>query len=589
MSKQEKSVIFQTLGIFWQALVKRKFYAFGSLLMILVGIILNSYIAPFILAEIINKLQAGVDQSQLWQVFSPYIFAIAGLFLVSELILWRAGIWLLWKFEILVWQDLYSQAFNSLIYQSMSFHSSKMSGSLVSQSRSFAGSFALFYDTLIFNVFRILIGVVAILLVLTPVMPIYTAGLFVLAIIFTVIAALGLEGVSKANAKSVKSYSKLAGKFADAIVNIMAVKSSGREKHERKTLRAESTKAFNAEMELVNKITIRDFGFGSVLIAANLLVVVCAVYGQVWFGLSIGSLVLMMNYSHQLISQLWDINRIMRNFSKAFGDADAITRILSAENSVKDVEGAPDLEVDGGKISFNKIKFRHDGKKKALFKDFQLEIAPGERVGLVGQSGSGKTTLTKLLLRFADVAEGEILIDGQNIAKVSQRSLRSKVAYVPQETALFNRTIAENIAYGKPDATEEEIIQAAKLANAWNFIEELPKGLQTITGERGVQLSGGQRQRIAIARAILKNSPILILDEATSALDTESEKLIQEALDNLMKGRTSLVIAHRLSTVKNLDRIVVMDGGKIVESGTHEELLALDSTYAKLWNIQVGD
>ncbi|OYW42452.1 hypothetical protein B7Z28_01505 [Candidatus Saccharibacteria bacterium 32-45-3] len=223
-----------------------------------------------------------------------------------------------------------------------------------------------------------------------------------------------------------------------------------------------------------------------------------------------------------------------------------------------------------------------------MFKQFNLSIPAGQRVGLVGQSGSGKTTLTKLLLRFSDIQKGAITIDDQAIETVTQSSLRKAIAYVPQEPMLFHRTLEENIKYGNPDANREQVIEAAKRAHALEFIEKLPEGLDTLVGERGIKLSGGQRQRIAIARAILKDAPILVLDEATSALDSESEKLIQQAFTELMKDRTSIVIAHRLSTIAKLDRIIVMDNGAIIEDGTHDELLAKKGQYAKLWAHQSG-
>jgi ATP-binding cassette subfamily B protein len=255
---------------------------------------------------------------------------------------------------------------------------------------------------------------------------------------------------------------------------------------------------------------------------------------------------------------------------------------------VVDEPGAKKLVINKAKINFSNITFKHKDAKEPIFENYSLTIAPGERVGLVGISGSGKTTLTKLLLRFADVDAGEIMIDDQNVRNVTQQSLREAIAYVPQESSLFHRTVFDNIAYGRPGASKEEVLKAAKLANADEFIKKLPDGYETMVGERGVKLSGGQRQRIAIARAILKDAPILVLDEATSALDSESEALIQEALNNLMKGRTSIVVAHRLSTIAGLDKIVVLNDGKIVEQGTHAELLARGGEYQKLWSRQSG-
>ncbi len=239
-------------------------------------------------------------------------------------------------------------------------------------------------------------------------------------------------------------------------------------------------------------------------------------------------------------------------------------------------------------MQFDNVVFTHDENDRALFDGFTLTINPGERVGLVGRSGSGKTSLTRLLLRFSDVDNGKILIDNQDISTVTQDDLHTAIAYVAQEPMLFHRSLRANIAYSKPTASDDEIRHAAKQANALDFIDKLPKGLDTLVGERGVKLSGGQRQRIAIARAILKDAPILVLDEATSSLDSETEKLIQDALAKLMKGRTSIVIAHRLSTIAKLDRIVVLDEGRIAEQGSHTELLGQKGIYAKLWSHQSG-
>ena len=238
-------------------------------------------------------------------------------------------------------------------------------------------------------------------------------------------------------------------------------------------------------------------------------------------------------------------------------------------------------------VRFEGVGYSYPGGGASV-RALDFEAFPGEIVGIVGQNGAGKTTLTKLLLRLSDIQDGRILIDGQNIAECTQQSLRRSIAYVPQEALLFHRTIAENIAYGRPDATMEQIRQAAAQANALDFIENLPEGFDTITGERGVKLSGGQRQRVAIARALLADCPVLVLDEATSALDSESEALVQDALSTLMRGRTCIVVAHRLSTVASLDRIVVLDKGKVVEDGPHADLVAANGEYANLWNRQTG-
>jgi ATP-binding cassette, subfamily B, bacterial len=234
------------------------------------------------------------------------------------------------------------------------------------------------------------------------------------------------------------------------------------------------------------------------------------------------------------------------------------------------------------------ISFRHSPAQRLLFDRFSLDVPAGTKLGLVGRSGGGKTTITRLLLRFKDVERGQILVGGQSIAEISQSSLREVIAYVPQDPAMFHRTIVDNIRFARPEATDEEVRRAAALAHAAEFVEALPDGYHTLVGERGIKLSGGQRQRIAIARAILKDAPILVLDEATSSLDSESEALIQDALWTLMAGRTAIVIAHRLSTVRRMDSLVVLDAGRIVEQGSHESLLALGGIYASLWSHQSG-
>ncbi len=284
---------------------------------------------------------------------------------------------------------------------------------------------------------------------------------------------------------------------------------------------------------------------------------------------------------------LRDIGQHVRNLQRSANEMEEMVHFYSQPLGVMDGENAKPIRVGAGEIFFDRVTFRYAGQTDPLFRDFSLRIRAGERVGLVGHSGSGKTTFVKLLHRLYDVTGGRILIDAQDTARVTQQSLRAQLALVPQEPILFHRTLAENIAYGKPDATMEEIKHAARLANAHEFIVRQPKGYLTMVGERGVKLSGGERQRVALARAFLADAPVLVLDEATSSLDSESEALIQEAMQRLMTGRTSIVIAHRLSTVRTLDRILVFDRGTVVEEGTHDELVRREGgTYKRLFERQ---
>jgi ATP-binding cassette subfamily B multidrug efflux pump len=285
---------------------------------------------------------------------------------------------------------------------------------------------------------------------------------------------------------------------------------------------------------------------------------------------------------------MWELAALFENIGMAH---DGMTTIAQPRNVV-DAPQAKTLKPERGAIEFDHIRF-HYGKEAGVIEDLSLKIAPGEKIGLVGRSGAGKTTITNLLLRFYDLEAGKILIDGQDISRVRQESLRANIGVVTQDTSLLHRSIRENIGYGKPEASDAEIIDAARRAKAWDFIQELEDrkgrmGLDAHVGERGVKLSGGQRQRIAIARVFLKDAPILVLDEATSALDSEVEAAIQENLFDLMEGKTVIAIAHRLSTIAQLDRLVVMDEGRIVETGTHDELVASGGLYSELWARQSG-
>ncbi len=303
--------------------------------------------------------------------------------------------------------------------------------------------------------------------------------------------------------------------------------------------------------------------------------------------LTVGDFVLIQTYIFGLFNHVWGIGKEFRVIYSSVADASEMIEILNTPHEVADKKGAKKLKVNGGEVWFDDVSFRF-GDGKSVLKEFNLRIAGGEKVALVGPSGAGKSTVTKLLLRLYDVEKGRVLVDNQEVSKVTQESLREAIGFVPQEPILFHRTLMENIRYGRRDATDQEVMQAAKLAHCHEFIVGLPEGYFTFVGERGIKLSGGERQRVAIARAILKNAPILILDEATSSLDSESEAYIQDALETLMEGKTVITVAHRLSTIMKMDRIIVMQEGKLVAQGTHLELIREQGLYQKLWSIQAG-
>ena len=549
-----------------------------------------TFASPLIVGRIVDLVAAGgIRPEDVLPVFGPYIAALVAVNVAGQ-VCSKLQDYTCAKLEIRAGYELGRFAFDTLSNQSMTFHTNRFGGSLVSQTQKFISAYSMLMDNFTYSALPTASTAVLTLAMLAPLVPAYVALLACVLVAYVLIVFRFYRKILPINAAASAAQNRLSGELSDSITNILAVKTSGREAYEQGLFEQANREVVAADSRRMRRTVKTGAVTSSLIVAMMGLVAVFIAGGNAWFGISAGTLVMMFTYTNTLTNRFNMLSQMFQQINRAFGEAHDLTVALDEPRLVADDPDAPDLEVPSGAIDFRDVSFRYADARDsdAVFRHFSLSIPAGQRVGLVGRSGSGKTTLTTLLLRLADLTQGAIEIDGQDIAHVTQTSLRRRIAYVPQEPLLFHRTVRENIAYGRPDATEEEIVEAARQANALEFIERLPAGFDTVTGERGVKLSGGQRQRIAIARAILADAPILVLDEATSALDSESERLIQDALENLMRGRTSLVIAHRLSTVASLDRIVVLSDGAIVEDGTHAELVNAGGEYARLWSRQSG-
>ena len=551
---------------------------------------LLTYANTYVMGLIVDRVQAGpVAPDQVAAVFGPYVLALLLVNAVGQAFS-KLQDYTVYKLEMNGNYHLARLCFDTLSNQSMTFHTSRFGGSLVSQTSRFMGGYTALVDVVVYSLIPTVAAVVCTLVTLVPVAPLFVLILFVLLTIYVMAAYFMYNKILPLTAATAKAQNKLSGVLSDAVTNILAVKTYGREDFERGLFDAANTEAMETERVSMNAMMRRGAMTSTLITIIMFVTSIFVAGGNAWFGISAGTLVMMFTYTYQLTMRFNYFNSMLARMNRAVGDAAEMTRILDEPRLVEDAPDAAELAVGEGAIDFEHLSFRYLDAAEGdyVFRDLDLHVPAGQRIGLVGRSGSGKTTLTKLLLRLSDVQEGRVLVDGQDISRCTQQSLRRQIAYVPQEALLFHRSIGENIAYGKPDATVEEIRDAAAQANALEFIDRLPAGLDTMVGERGVKLSGGQRQRIAIARAILADAPILVLDEATSALDSESEAAVQGALENLMRGRTAIVVAHRLSTVASLDRIVVLDGGEIVEDGTHAELSQAGGVYEGLWDRQSG-
>ena len=580
----------RTLHYYWKVTSEMKGYFFLDVFATFGYVALLTFANSYYMGRIVDLVStAHVTRENVFRIFGPYIIALFAVNAVGQ-ICSKLQDYSLWKMEIKASYRLATFCFDKLSNQSMTFHTNRYGGSLVSQTSKFMSAYNQLAETCTYSLMPLIYSVIMIIVMLIGRVPIYVCILVVMLLIYIAVAYIMYRKVLPLNAAASAAQNDLSGELSDAVTNILSVKTYGREDYEREIYDAANARVVEADTKRLHSSVRRGAMTSTLNVIIMCIVTIFITGGNTWFGITAGTLVMMFTYTYNLTMRFNEINSMMQRLNRIFGEASGMTEVLDEPTLVEDIPDARPLKVTRGDIDFNNLTFRYldADADDMIFDDFTLHIPAGQRIGLVGRSGAGKTTLTKLLLRLSDIQEGEILVDGQNISCCTQQSLRRQIAYVPQEALLFHRSIRDNIAYGRPQATDEEIIKACREANALEFIEKLPHGFDTLVGERGIKLSGGQRQRVAIARAILADAPILVLDEATSALDSESERLVQEALVNLMKGRTSLVVAHRLSTVASLDRIIVLSEGKIAEDGTHSELIDAGGEYAMLWSRQTG-
>ncbi len=577
------ATLFKSLGFHWKHAMRYRKQVATSFVVGPLSSIADRYLSPIFIAILLSAIQNGTAtlENSLW-LFAGYAIIQFLAFVIG----YRVNLYAMWSVQIYGARDIAQEAYDAVARHSLQFHNDRFAGSLVSQVNKTSTAFMSFWNTIIFELMLAAVAIVATLVGTSLISWQLTIVLAVLITIFIAVAYFGTRFMRPRQLARSKAYSKTSGQLSDAISNMGVVKAESSEAIERKRLAHQLDDVLDAEKSVRRGIMTITTSTSFIIALARVSALAIAIWAVQSHAINAGAVYLLITYTFNLLLEINNISTILRNLYQISGDTEEMLAILAEPVDIAD-SSTQKLSVTNGMVSINNITFSH-GTEAPLFKNLSLTIPGGQKVGIVGVSGSGKTTLTKLLLRLNDPREGSITIDGQNISQVSQVSLHKKIAYVPQEPLLFHRSLKENIAYAKPTASNTAIIAATKSAQAYEFIEELEDGFATLVGERGVKLSGGQRQRVAIARAILKDAPVLILDEATSALDSESEVLIQRALDKLMKDRTSIVIAHRLSTIAKLDRIIVMDKGAIVEDGTHQELLAQKGIYAKLWAHQSG-
>jgi ATP-binding cassette subfamily B protein len=591
MDKENKSMYpkvttWDVFSVYWVHARKYIIYIIVIFVGVVVGVMLQNIITPIFYKRFFDTIQASTNPIITGQELISIILAIATLNVVSW-VFYRSAWYFLAKFEVLVMRNYRQACFDYIIKHSHSFFSNTFTGSVVQKINRSTRAFERLTDRILVDIVPLILKVGGTIFVLSFIDKRIALGISIWVVVFLTISFVFNRFKLKYDIEGAKIDSRVSAVMSDTLSNHGAVQLFTGSNNE--------SKNFGTVNNDFARIYIKKWSIGWSIDSVQSLLVYAIEFFIFYYAIkywqvgliTIGTFVLAQAYILTINGSLWGFGRIVRDLYEATADAREMVEILKLPHEIKDIPYARPLVVSNGAIEFKNVDFTF-GQNKPVFSNLSLFIKPGEKVAFIGSSGAGKSTLVKLLLRLHDIQSGEILIDNQNIKNVTVDSLRENISLVPQDTALFHRSLLENIRYGKRDTNDEAVLRASKLAHCDIFINEFSQKYETLVGERGVKLSGGERQRVAIARAILKNAPILILDEATSSLDSHSEALIQDALHTLMENKTTIIIAHRLSTIKKMDRIIVLGKDGIVEEGSHSDLIAKNGKYAKLWNLQIG-
>ncbi len=584
--KENMSPIPTTLPKFlWYFAKRYPLYCLGFIF-VAIAWATNTSLVPYAMKLVIDRVSSWDNTGSLFSlvIFPAVLYVSLGCIIGT---VFRFYDWLYLKAFPKMKIEIIEEMFSYVEKHSYSYFQHNFAGSLGNKINDMAkGAISVIshlFDYFLSRLLALVIGSITMFLV----HPYFALVLVSWSTIFLLACTITFKKAQKYSEAYSESRSTVVGKVVDSIGNILNVKLFAREGYESRYLRRYLEVAASKDRDqLWYLLKVKCF-YEASIISLDIIMMSLLIYQRSENNITVGDFALILTLTMFLIEGFYSLALQLVPFSDEVGTCKQALSIVSPKHEIVDSPDAKPLQVSAGKIVFDKVNFQYK-KGQKVFTNKSITINPGEKVGLVGFSGSGKSTFVNLILRFFDVNSGQILIDDQDIKTVTQESLRNQIAMIPQDPVLFHRSLAENIGYGRLNASEEEIIACSKKAHCHEFVEKLQEGYQSLVGERGVKLSGGQRQRIAIARAILKNAPILILDEATSSLDSVTENYIQESLTLLMEGRTTLVIAHRLSTLFHMDRILVFSEGKVIEDGTHAQLLDLNGHYAKLWEMQAG-